>query len=371
MNRNIDVIVVGGGAAGLIAAVTAAEKGKKTVLLEKADRTGRKILASGNGRCNIMNSGDLRYYGETEFARKVFQRCPREEIIRLFKKYGLMLREETDGRIYPVTNQSASVVSTLKNAMTINCIKAKMNSHVINAEKRGNTFFVETGDGIILESEKLIITCGGSAQPKLGGTEDGYLLLEKMGHSRIPVQPSLVPLNTDQLSISGLSGIRSKCRVHLKQDNRIIHTEDGEVLFTDYGISGICIMQCARFISTPGSYLELNLINDIFADKKEAYKELVRRRQIFSLCAPVWLLNGILPEKLSYAVLKQAGLELRGEKCGDASDEELEKVIDTAFSYRIMITGSRGFDQAQVTAGGINCGEFNQSTMESKKVKGL
>ena len=371
MKQYNDVIVIGGGAAGMTAAISAAERNKNVVLLEKADRPGRKILASGNGRCNMMNSGDLRYYGDREFAEKVFRTCSRQDIVSFFNRYGLMIREESEGRIYPITNQSSSVLSALKNAMAITSVKTVLKSQVISTQKRENRFFVRTANEYTYVAEKIIVACGGAAQPKLGGSEDGYILLEKLGHSRAPVHPSLVPLITDKKSVSGLSGTRIRCSVYVKQNNHTIHTEDGEVLFTDYGVSGICIMQCARFVTIPGSYLELDLLKDAFGDKTQAVKELVRRRQTFLSGSPVWLLNGILPEKLSYAVLKQAGLPLRGEKCGDMTDNDLEKIIETAFRYRIMLTGTKGFEQAQVTAGGIRCAEFDPSSMESKIVQGL
>ena len=366
-----DVIVIGAGAAGMAASITAAERGKRVLLLEKADRPGRKILASGNGRCNMMNSGNLRYYGDPRFAENVLRQCPVDDIAAFFNRYGLMLREEDEGRLYPVTNQAASVVSALRNAMTLLSVQCMMNSQVSSAEKNGSTFIVSTTSDTVYTAEKLIITCGGKAHPKLGGSDDGYSLLSALGHTLIPVVPSLVPLNTDSRSISGLSGIRIRCRVNVIQNDQILHSEDGEVLFSDYGVSGICIMQCARFVTGSETRLELNLMKDAFRDANPFREELLRRRKLFSSCSPVWLLNGILPEKLSYAVLKQAGIPMKGESCGEISESEIEHILHAAFHYRIRITGKRGFDQAQVTAGGISCAEFNPCTMESRIIPGL
>ena len=370
MSLTYDVIVIGGGAAGMIAAVKAAEKKKKVLLLEKADRVGRKILASGNGRCNLMNSAELRYYGDESFAQQVFLQCPRNMLTCFFRDYGLFLSEEEEGRVYPVTHQSVSVVSVLKNAMSINSVNTIFNKTVSGVEKNKNGFIVITGSEQY-ESEKLIVACGGKAQGRLGGNEDGYRILQRFGHTMIPVKPALVPMTTDAKSISGLSGIRIRCGVTLIHGNTTLHNEEGEVLFTDYGISGICIMQCARFAEQPGTYIRLDLVRDMFSDNREAFSELKRRRRVFAACSPVWMLNGILPEKVSFAVLKQAGLDMRGETAADISDEFLEQIIHTARNYSIRITGTRGFEHAQVTAGGISCSEFEALTMSSRIVTGL
>lgn len=365
-----DVIVIGGGASGMVAAVKAAEKSRSVLLLEKAERTGRKILASGNGRCNLMNSGQLRYYGDCAFARDVFRHCNPSEICSFFRYYGLVMTEE-EGRIYPVTYQAATVHSVLRNALLVNGVNMKVNSHVVSAEKNCSSFLVTTAAGEQYSSRALVIACGGAAQPKLGGVFDGYRLIESFGHTMIPIRPALVPLVTDSRSISGLSGIRIRCRVHVLRSNETIHSEEGEVLFTDYGISGICIMQCARFADLPGTSVSLDFMSGIFPDRDVLISEMKRRKILFSSSSPVWLLNGILPEKIAYAVLKQAGLPMKGEKASEIRDEMISCIADAAYRYIVLITGTRGFDYAQVTAGGVDCSEFDPSTMCSRIVPDL
>ena len=365
LSHPTDVIVIGGGAAGMIAAVTASEQGKSVLLLEKSDRPGRKILASGNGRCNLMNSGKLKYYGDSEFANCVLHQCPRQDIESFFFRYGLILREEEENRLYPATGQSVSVVSALKNAMNLRHVQMIMNCRVLSVDYHNHCFSVKTGMNDAYESDRLIIAGGGAVQPKLGGTTDGYALLEKLGHKIIDPVPALVPFNTDHKSISGLSGLRIRCSVRLMKDQHMIHAENGEVLFTDYGVSGICIMQCARFAAQPGMYLELDFLANTFPDGSKLRDEINRRKQFFSDCSPLWLMNGILPEKLAYAVLKQAGLPLRGETAGDTEEGLLDHIIETASHYRINIISNRGFDYAQVTAGGADCGQFDPSSMRS------
>ena len=366
-----DLIVAGGGASGIIASIIAAERGKTVLLLEKADHPGRKIQASGNGRCNLMNTGNLRYYGDSQFASEVLSRYSAKRLTDFFQHIGLLMTDEADGRRYPLSCQSASVMNVLKNALKLYQIELKNNTAVKNVCQTDNGFSVYSADGDSFHSRKLLIACGGAAQPKLGGTDDGYHLLESFGHRIVPVSPALVPLITDKRSISGLTGIRIKCRVSLYHKSDLLHREEGEVLFTDYGVSGICIMQCARFTGVQQSYIELDFLNHIFSNSDEIKKELIRRQSMYSRFSPVTILEGILNSKLAYAVMKQAQIALRGETAGDLTEDDLCRIIYAATHYRIDIYGTKGFDSAQVTAGGADCSEFNPATMESKIIPGL
>lgn len=366
-----DLITIGGGASGIVASIAAAERGRNVLLLEKSDHPGRKILASGNGRCNLMNTGYPRYYGDHHFAGQVITRYSADRLSEYFQKIGLLMTEEEDGRKYPLTYQSASVMSVLGNALKLNHVTVENNTCVTEAFRCCDGFTVVTAGGKIYRGGKVLIACGGAAQPKLGGTMDGYNLLKSFGHTVVPVSPALVPLTTDRKSISGLSGIRTKCCVTIFRNHEMLHREYGEVLFTEYGVSGICIMQCARFSGRPDTYMELDFLNQIIRDKTEIIKELKRRRSMLTGFSPVSLLDGILNAKVSYAVMKQAGIPLRGETAGELSDDDLDRITQAVTHYRLEIKGSRGFDYAQVTAGGADCSEFNPETMESKIVPGL
>ena len=371
MKEVYDLITIGAGASGIIASIRAAERGKHVLLLEKYDHPGKKILASGNGRCNLMNRGIPRYYGDQNFAGDVLNYCSKDKIDSYFKHLGLITYEEAEGRIYPYSNQSATVMNVLKTAMELFGVQIKLNAHVDSVSYDGIRFSVKTETGEEYHSDNLLVACGGEAQPKLGGTRDGYKILQSMGHSVIPTFPALVPLETDRKSISGLSGIRVKCEVTLYCNDRMIHREEGEVLFTEYGISGICIMQCARFVHDKVSRIELDLLKRYTSDIDGIYKELLRRKVLFRNLSPTLMLDGILGSKLSYAVMKQAGIPLKGEKISDLSDDDLRHIIYAATHYRIEITGTRGFDYAQVTAGGAECSEFDPKTMESRIIPGL
>lgn len=368
-----DVIVIGGGASGMIAAVKAAERERKVLLLEKSQSLGRKILASGNGRCNLMNTGSLRYYGDPVFAERVIGRCGKKELNAFFNYYGLFLSEESEGRVYPATFQSATVVSALRKALKISGAEVRTGNGVISVRKRDEGFEIFTDAHTSISSDTLLICCGGAAQPNLGGTDTGYSLLSSLGHRINTVFPALVPVKTDRKSISGLSGIRAHCGVSLyAPSGSLLHQTSGEILFTDYGISGICIMQCARFIQEAGAYFEIDFLSPFSGLNVDTLiDELKRRKKVFSCFSPVALLDGMVTDRIAYAVLKQAGIPLRGETSGETGDEQLARIAERIRHYRICADGTRGMEYAQVSAGGADCSQFDPSTMESLLVPGL
>ena len=363
--------MIGGGASGMAASIASAESGQKTLLVEKSERLGKKVSASGNGRCNIMNTGKQRYYGNASFAEMVLRNCTASDLFRFFRQYGLLLKKEADGRVYPVTKGSISVLNVLKRAMEINKVDILLRTIISEIRKAEAGFLCITDEGDEFFSPKLIICTGGAAQRKLGGSSDGYRYLQSMGHSFEPVFPSLVPVITDQKSISGLSGIRVHGIVSLMDADKRIHCEEGEILFTDYGLSGICIMMCSRFISKPGLHFEIDFFSSIFENKSDALLELQYRRTALGSLSSDTLLDGILLPKLSFAVEKQAGIRLRGETINTISDQKLEDIVSTAYQYRVDVLGRGTLEEAQVTAGGILSSEFSSETMESKLVKGL
>jgi hypothetical protein len=367
-NKPWDLIVIGGGAAGLAAAVSAAEFGDRVLILEAQDRVGKKILASGNGRCNLMNSGELKYYGDSLFASRVFEILTRDQIRNFWFRHGLSLSNENE-RVYPGTFQAQSVLLSLKTALYLHSVDVRCSSSVHQIEKISNKFRVYHDSGID-DALRVLVASGGAAQPRLGGSGDGYEWLRKFGHTIHPLSPSLVPLITDQKAVSGLSGIRVRCRVRLLVDGTEKHFEKGELLFTDNGVSGICAMQLGRFFSQ-GAVLEIHFLHRWFERPDDVIQELRRRQKIFSCMSPEYLLNGYLLPKVSFAVCKQAGLAMRGEKITDLSDEMLLAVAEAACKYKIPVLGTKGFNEAQVTAGGADPEEFFPDTFESRLCHGL
>ncbi len=365
------VLIIGGGASGLAAAVSAAEAGDRVLVLEASSRPGRKVLASGNGRCNLMNLNAPAYHGETDFALRVLNNCPPAEIRSFWNRLGLPLREEEGGLVYPFTLQASSVMEALNRAMDLRGVRLLTESVVTGLVWQSDGFLVRCEKGNSYEADRVIVAAGGPAQPRLGGNEWGPALLKPLGHHAIPFTPALTPLLTDKRSVSGLSGIRVRCAVTLISDGASLRRESGELLFTDDGVSGICVMQCARFVIPGKTVLEIDLIPELFPEPESGMKELKRRREYLAACPAVTLLQGICLPKLAFAVCKQAGFALREETCGDISDEGLERLYYVLRHYRLQILGLRGYEKAQVSAGGLICGEFNPENMESLLCPGL
>ena len=366
-----DFAILGGGAAGLAAAVAASDLGDRVLLLEKNPSLGRKVAASGNGRCNIMNLKEPVYYGESSFALRILQLFPPSRLICFWNDLGLFLVEENEGRMYPCTHHSSSVIDVLKTRLRSNQVKVCLQTLVTEVFFNGCVFEIHTKGNKVFYSRRLLIASGGSAFSRLGGSSSGYHFMKSFGHQIITPFPALCPLVTDSKSVSGLAGIRARCTVSLYNHSHILlHQEKGEVLFTDFGISGICVMQCARFIED-GCTIELNLVRHLFPEKNQLLKILRERKNKIKDFPPDYLLHGILHPKLSYAVLKQAGIAMKEREAGSLSENELKNITDRLYAYTVYIQASKGLEEAQITAGGVSCREFNPKTMESLLVPGL
>ena len=371
MESCYDVAVIGGGASGMAAAVSAAEYGKKTIVIEKNGLLGRKLGATGNGRCNLMNRTEPRYYGDSSFALQALQQCDISRQEAFWHRYGLIIREESQGRVYPVTFQAASVVETLKTALKMNRVDVALHVEVTDILPAETGYSIKTSGGS-LKANRVILATGGAASPHLGGTDSGYRLAEKLGYCIIPVCPSLCGLKTDQRSISGLNGIRVRGTVTVYKNRNEVHHETGEILFTDDGISGICVMQCARFVECCGAdTAEINLTPDAFTEQSALMKEIAFRRMRFAYESPEFLFSGMVHRKMSYAVCKQAGIPLRGEKLHSLDQACVESAVFHFQHYQLGIKGTKGMDAAQVTAGGVSCESFHPFSMESKIHPGL
>lgn len=370
MPETYDFAVIGAGASGLAAAVCAAECGDKVIIIEKNNMIGRKITASGNGRCNLMNSGLPRYYGDRKFAEKVLDYCTKDMLIRYWNSLGIRLCEETEGRMYPSTFSGSTIAEAYRNRIKSAGIKLMLQTRVEGIRKEEECFAVSSGNQVI-HAKRILISCGGEAYCRLGGTEDGYLLLARFYHSILPLRPALCPLTTDKTSISGLSGIRVRCTATMKnREQKHVQTEKGEVLFTEKGISGICIMQLSRYAES-GYSIELNLTDRIFPETEDLIRFLNDYRDKIPVSAPEAILNGILMPKLSYAVMKQAGTEMKNRKAGDLSCSEIRRIAEATRKYSLTVTGNLGMTEAQVTAGGADCSEFSPQTMESRIINGV
>ena len=366
----MEIVVIGGGAAGMAAAIEAAGHGAKVTLLERMDRVGKKLLATGNGRCNLMNVGEACYPGGSAFARSVLDKCGVVEQTAFWQELGLRLRVEDGGRVYPASGQASTVLDALRLAMDNLGVEIVTGASVkdIRLGKRGFTVVADAGTW---HGDRVILAGGGCAQPKLGSDGSLWAIAERLGHTLVQPRPALTQIITDTLPIKGLSGIRVKAEVAVVKAGRVLHEESGEVLFADYGISGVCVMQCARF-AEQGSVMRLNLLRGMgFENAGQAEAELLRRKAAWGSQPMEKLLTGLCVPRLAGSLCMEAGIRFRDRLIGSLKDSEASALAQVLGAFDLPVKGVKGFDSAQVTAGGLDVREFDPATMASRLVPGL
>ena len=371
MKNHSDVLIIGGGAAGLSAALSASKQGAKAAVLEPAPRIGRKILASGNGRCNLANTGPLRYYGGAALAQRVMDQWPVTRVLSFFRGLGLETVEEAGGRVYPACGQAAAVLDALRLALDRSRVNVVCGAPVTALRKTKDGFLADTPQGAY-SAPAAVVACGGMAGGKLGHDGGAYALLTQLGHTLIPPRPALTQLIGEKGSVRGLSGLRVPALLTLCQGEKPLEAAQGEALFTDYGVSGVCAMQLSRRAGElldagvrPTLYMDFSPMlglaprvydraapGDPFKNLSIVRSCLEERRHILPREA---LLTGLCPRLLSE--------KLRGMDLPDLARQ--------LAAFPVPITGVRGMENAQVTRGGIREDEFSPATLESKRCRNL
>ena len=361
--------IIGGGASGMAAALTAAENRENQILLfERQARVGRKLLATGNGRCNLTNlhaCGES-YHGENaEFADTALALYGVEDTLKWFEDLGLYTVAEKSGRAYPYSDQANSVVDVLRFALQKDNIRLLTGQEVTRIRKSGDGFTVETEQETFF-CDKLIVACGGLAGSKLGGSMAGYKLLRSLGHHCTRLRPALVQLKSDWHGCPSLKGVRANCRAAICKDGSIYAESVGELQFTEYGFSGPVIFEISRDACQGAGNWSCKL--DFLPDM-EASELLVRLCRRNNLPAEE-LLTGILHNRLGRVLTAAVGIRA-DRRISELSEEELGCVCHAVKCFEVPLTEPMGMDSAQVTAGGIVTEEFDPHTMESKLVPGL
>ena len=366
-----DVIVIGGGASGMMAALTAAENGRSVVLLERQSRVGRKLLATGNGRCNLTNyhvSPD-HYHGEdSSFCAHALCAFDTGTTLQYFASLGLLTVSEDSGRVYPMSNMAGSVLDVLRYALERPGIRVCTGQAVTAVKRIAEGFTVRT-ETEVFAARKVILAAGGAAGSKVGGVMDGYRLAKMLGHHRTVLYPSLVQLRTDPTYPRALKGVKAECGIAILRGGERVAENRGEVLFTEYGVSGPAIFDISRTVSTGGEGLVCAL--DFFPDweTREVLDWLRLRREAMGAHEASTLLVGSCHTRLGQMLCKAAGFT--NQPAASLTDDDLRRIAAQATGFTLPITGTCGFDQAQVTAGGLQTGEFDPRTMQSRLVPGL
>ena len=363
--------IIGGGAAGMAAALAASEnKDVQVVLLERQARVGKKLSATGNGRCNLTNlhANEGGYHGEeASFAAFALETYNVEDTLNWFRSLGLFTVAEDSGRVYPYSDQANSVVDVLRFALERENIRLETGFEVEKVKKNGDIFQIE-GTGGAFECDKLIIACGGLAGTKLGGSMSGYKLLRSFGHKCTKLRPTLVQLKSSWPGAASLKGVRANCHAQILHNGEVFAQSEGELQFTEYGLSGPVIFEISRDVCAErGQWLcRLDLLPEIEENTLKA--ELLRRK---STNLPVSeLLTGILHNRLGRVLTKSVGIS-DYVPVSQLEDDEIDAVCKAVKGFEVALTEPMGMDSAQVTAGGILTKEFNPETMESKLVPGL
>ena len=375
-----DIIIVGGGASGLMAAIIAKDLGKDVAIIEATDRIGKKILTTGNGRCNISNSRisfpyDTYHSSNKDFYIDCLEQLGVEETRNLFLSIGLPIVELEKGKLYPASLQASSVVDLLRLAIEEKEIPLYTNCKVKTIHKNKNFKLSTTNEEFnLFTANKIILACGGKSSPKTGSDGSGYKLTKSLGHSITDLLPGIVQLKLDYNHLKALSGIKFDGYVTLLCDDKAIKKEFGEILFTDYGISGPPILQISALASeNTFKKNKTEIIVDLMPsytleeleDFIECHFALLSHRPIINA------LIGVVNKKLIPILLKESGIDNLQMPCYELSWHEKKKLISTLKSWKFTCTGTNDFNQAQVTVGGVNTKEINPTTLESNIVPNL
>ena len=361
--------IIGGGAAGLMAACLLARANIPCVILEKQNRVGRKLLSTGNGRCNLsnLNASIENYHGGKKHIEAALKAFPPKAAVEFFEEIGVGCVADEEGRIYPLSNQAAGVLDALRLYADEHGVETITEFAAEKIQKNKFNYTVFAADGRNVKADFVIVACGGLAAPKLGGCGDGYKLLEGFGHRISPKFPAIAALTTELEPIRGLKGIRARCEITLLCEDKVLRRENGEILFSENGVSGIAAMQLARDVNLQKKKCVLKI--NFLPDAKENCMD-VRAKQIPERSMEDFL-SGIVPKRLGQTIVKAAGISPLSLKAKDLSAAQRKAIFDVLTGWEIGVKGTLSFDQAQVTCGGAVLKEFDVSTLESEHAEGL
>ena len=377
MTNNCDVIVIGGGASGMMAAGIAAKNGKSVILIEKNDILGKKLLITGKGRCNITNSTDIEGLINNvpingNFLYSAFYSFSNDDLVGFFNELGVETKVERGQRVFPLSDKAADVVFALKKFICDNNVK------IINIKAKeillqdGKVLGVLLLDDTKIFANSVIIATGGMSYQKTGSTGDGYKFAAKCGHTIIPPRPSLVPLETKEMFVPQLQGLSLRnIEITIFENNKKIYSEFGEMLFTHFGVSGPVILSASshiRNLDKKKYVLSIDLKPALSLNQLD--KRIQRDFEQFSRKEFSNSLGELLPQKLIPIIIMLSGINSE-TKVNQITKEQRINLANLLKNLNLEIKCKRPIEEAIITSGGINVSEINPSTMESKKVSGL
>ena len=366
-----DLIIIGGGASGIMAAITASQYSEKILIIEKNNRIGKKVLVTGNGRCNYTNtllkSTD---FNNPDFVQQTFKQFSVEDTIAFFETLGIEPKYEDGGKTYPLSEQSSSFLDVFLYELALRNIPVELNQEIISVTKKGDVFKITSSSNNVYLSKKVILSTGGKSMPLTGSNGSGLELAKNIGHHITEVFPALVKMKIDSPYLKQLSGVKINTQVDLLVDDKIVQIENGDILFANYGISGPTVLELSRKANE-------NLINGSEVNVRIALiqslpkSKIIERFENFKYREIDQSLIGLVNKRFINVLIKQAGIEKNNYIVSDIPKPKLFRLVDLLFDWRLRVIGSLGFDDSQVTAGGIDLLEVEDKTLESKLVKGL
>lgn len=375
-----NLIIIGGGAAGMMSAGIASKRGAKVLLLEKNKELGRKILISGHTRCNLTHAESnirelIKAYGDNgAWLFSALNNFPPQEIMNFFENLGVKLKIEDDGRVFPKSDLAEEIVDSLENYLKNNKVEIKTLAIVKNIFKDKTSITgVELESGEIFNTNNLLISTGGLSYPGTGSTGDGLTFAENLGHTIIPTIPSLVPLKINELFVKDLQGLSfSDVEVSLYQKNKKITKQIGDILFTHFGISGPMILNLSKHVVTArkSGVVELRINFKPKQDEKQLdlFLQKIFHNNGKKTIKNIW--NNFVPSKFVDVMLDLAKID--PEKLANSiSKEERKKILEILHSLKLTVVGDMGFEQAIVTSGGVSLKEIDPKTMQSKLINNL
>lgn len=365
-NHTFKYAIIGGGASALALSILLAGKigGENVLVLERLDRVGKKLLSTGNGQCNLLpkNDGVNNYHSENPaFFTEILKKYNNEKIMEFLSSIGVVLTLEGD-KYYPRSKQASAVLDAMRFKMQSLGVTVITGEKVVSLKKK-NSFFLTCESGLVFNAEKVVVATGGSAQKAFGTDGNGYGLLQGFGHTLTSIYPSIVQLKTDLSAVKGLKGLKHKVSAKAVVNGVEKASFTGDLLFTDYGVSGNATFYLSSYLYGGGE-MAVDFCPDI--EEGELVSLLKQKQENCSYLTAEYLLSAIIPNKIACAVLRNSGYSLSGGVCSLNANE----VAKTIKNYKFKVTKTMGFDNAQVTKGGIRTSEFS-TDMQSKLVKGL
>ena len=380
------IIIIGGGASGMMAAITAAQLNKKAkiILIEHGDRLGKKILVTGNGKCNLTNQNmDISCYrsDNPDFVQEALSLFGNADTEKFFERIGILLKEK-NGYMYPYSEQAATVSDVLR-AELVRCnIDIQLGTKINKIVAQDNHFEIYCEDNKRFTGDRLILATGSKASPKTGSDGSGYELAKLLGHKIIKPLPALVQLICEGNFWKGIAGVRCDANVVIKADDKFVCEERGELQLTEYGISGIPVFQVSRFaVRALDRGQKVSAYIDFLPtlSQERIFKFILSQTEVKGLTNAISsasiksieeCLNGLLNKKLTLFILKEAKIP-QGKAVLSLSDKEIKLIIRLIKNFEVKVTGSKSFDMAQVCSGGVDTTQVDSRTMESLKTKGL